>query len=172
MPDSLAERLKRLADAQANEQKAEDDVKAFQARVNQFISDHARGEFAKLQDQLKSQSEAVNPHLGDDLPKFQWNGGSQFVQQGNFVAGIHFEKPISNSPANRLTISIGPNPFGMYAPWFRPPKPIVRRLQAAATNELDGIVWTGDFGEVTTEELVGIILESLTAYYLENKPKH
>lgn len=96
MSDSLAERLKRLANEQVNEQKAEEDVKAFQARVNQFISDHAPGEFAKLKDQLKSQTEAVNLHLETIRPSFN---GTAAVSLSNKVT-------LSQASISRSRLSI------------------------------------------------------------------
>lgn len=44
-----------------------------------------------------------------------------------------------------------------------------RRLQAAASDDLTSIVWVGDLGELTSVQLVGIMLEQLTVYYLKHK---
>jgi hypothetical protein len=52
-----------------------------------------------------------------------------------------------------------------------PPEPERYRLQAAASNSLETIVWTGDLGELTSEKLVDFIIEQLTTYYLRIKPK-
>jgi hypothetical protein len=51
------------------------------------------------------------------------------------------------------------------------PEAIRYLLQAAANDNLDGIVWVGDLGELTTEQLCEFILENLTEYYLENRPQ-
>ena len=163
----LADRLKRRVQQQAKEQQGEETLRTFQERVNSFISDHARREYEQLQVQLKALIDQVNPAI-NNLPPFQFTQGSGMIQQGNCVAFIHFDKPIVNQPHNQLMISFGPHPNNMY--FEEPPAPIRYRLHAAATDSLDGIVWVGDLGELTTARLCDFILENLTDYYLEHKP--
>jgi hypothetical protein len=168
MPDSLAERLKKLAEQQAKGQAAEHEVRSLQERVNAFISDNARPEYDRLQLQLQKRINEVNPDIGD-LPPFQFNPGTRMIQQGNCVAFLNFDKPILNGPQNQLMISFGPHPHNIY---FDEPPPATRyRLHAAATDSVDSIVWVGDLGELTSAQLSDFILEHLTQYYLEHKPK-
>jgi len=53
MSESLAERLKQLAEEKASGNAAEQDAKQFQERVNKFISDNATPEFERLKVLLK-----------------------------------------------------------------------------------------------------------------------
>jgi hypothetical protein len=149
MSDSLAERLKKLADDKMKQRAAEEDIQAVQVRVNAFIAENARTEFTKLQE----------------------HPGSQMIQQGNCVSGIHFDQPYVNGPNNRLLVSFGTHPNAMYFSEADRPEAIRYLLQAAANDNLDGIVWVGDLGELTTEQLCEFILENLTEYYLENRPQ-
>lgn len=169
MSDSLAERLKKMAEKQSHSETAHEKVKAFQEQVNAYISEHARPEYDRLLAQLRTLVEQVNPSIGD-LPKFQFSQmmGSQSIQQGNCVAFLYFDKPILNQPNNQLLLSFGPHPHNLYLD--EPPPSIRYRLQAAASDALDGIVWVGDLGELTTPQLADFILEQLTNYYLEHKP--
>jgi hypothetical protein len=170
MSDSLAERLKKLADDKMKQRAAEEDIQAVQVRVNAFIAENARTEFTKLQEQLKKRIDEVNPQIGD-LPKYEYHPGSQMIQQGNCVSGIHFDQPYVNGPNNRLLVSFGTHPNAMYFSEADRPEAIRYLLQAAANDNLDGIVWVGDLGELTTEQLCEFILENLTEYYLENRPQ-
>jgi hypothetical protein len=167
MADSLADRLKRLADEKEKGKAAEAEVFAVQERVNSFISDNAKPEFVRLQAQIKTRIDEINPQLGE-LPRFEYSEGGGMIQQGNCVAFIHFDKPILNDPNNQLMVSFGPHPNNMY--FHGPPAAIRYRLHAAATDSISGIVWVGDLGELTTAQLSDFILENLTTYYLENKP--
>jgi hypothetical protein len=60
------------------------------------------------------------------------------------------------------------NPNNIY--FAEPPAAIRYKLEAAATESLDAIVWTGDLGTLTTAQLSDFILETLTTYYLQHKP--
>ncbi|MGA2336745.1 MAG: hypothetical protein ABSG08_15365 [Terriglobales bacterium] len=167
MTDPLADRLKKLATHQQQTLKAEKDVQEFQRRVNDFISDRARPEYDRMLTLLKKRIEEVNPALGD-LPPFKFAG--QEVEQGNTAAYLYFDKPILNAPQNRLGLSFGPHRnvifFGFgEEPW----EPVRYYLHAAASDTLDSIVWVGDLGEITSENLVDLILENLTTYYLQHK---
>ena len=167
MSDSLADRLKRKLEQQARGQQEEQSVRGLQERANAFISDNARPEYERLQSQLQTQIELVNPSIGQ-LPPFQFVQGSGMIQQGNCVAYIHLDKPIVNQPNNQLLVSFGPHPNNIY--FDDPPAPIRYRLHAAVNNSIDKIVWVGDLGELTTAQLSEFILETLTDYYLEHKP--
>jgi hypothetical protein len=107
------------------------------------------------------------PEIGE-LPQFRFVKGSGMIQQGNCISYIHFDMPIVNNPANQLLVSFGPHPNNMY--FDGPPSAIRYRLEAAATDALDNIVWVGDLGTLTTAQLSDFILENLTSYYLEHKP--
>ena len=166
MSDPLTDRLKRLAEQHAKGKQAEQDVHAFQERVNKYISEHARGEYDNLLRLVKERVEKVNPSLGT-LP--QYKVGSQQVTQGNMAAYLIFDKPIMNMPNNQLVISIGgagPDIFYDFGPR---PEPIRYRMQAAAADDFSRIVWTGDLGELMSEQLVDLVLEQLTSYYLEQQ---
>lgn len=168
MPDSLAERLKKLAEQQSLGQAAVRDARSLQEQANAFISDNARPEYEKLLASLRSRIEQVNPDIGS-LPPFQFAQGGM-ITQGNCVAFLHFDKPIVNRSENQLLVSFGPHPNNMY--FLSEPPPASRyRLSAAATDSLDGIVWLGDLGELTSDQLSDFILENLTSYYLEHKPR-
>lgn len=168
MSDPLAERLKKLAAQQEQGKKAERDVQEFQQRVNAFISDKARPEYERLLGLLQQRIAEVNPSLGD-LPRFTYQAGRQAVEQGNVAAYILFDKPILNAPDNRLLLSFAPHQSAIYYGFTERPEPIRYSLQAAASNSMDRIVWVGDLGELTSEQLTDFILEQLTTYHLENK---
>ncbi len=165
MTDNLANRLKALAQEHARGKQAEVDQHKFQEQVNAFISDHARPEYDNLIRLLKERAEQMNSSLAD-LPKFV--PGGYLIQQANMALYFHFDKPIMNSPENALVFSIGPAPNTMYF-LGPPPEPLRYRLHAAASDDLSGIVWLGDLGEVKSAQLVDIMLEQLTVYYLEHK---
>ena len=167
MSESLADRLKRLSQQRSNEQQAELETKKFHERVNSFISDHSRPEYDRLLTIIKKRIDEVNPDIGD-LPKFQVVQSGEIVEQGNAAAYLNFDKPILNAPNNALLVSFGAHRNAMYM-LSSPPAPERYRLQAAATNALDRIMWVGDLGELTSEQLVDFIIEQLTRYYLEHK---
>ena len=170
MSDSLADRLRRLAEQERRGREAEQEVANFQERVNNFISDKAQPEYDRLLSMLKKRLEEINPNLGTDLPQFEFNLSSRMIQQGNSVAMIHFDKPIMNRPDNALLVSFGPHPHAHYF-LEAPPASKRYRLQAAGSDSLDRIVWVGDLGELETQQVVEFIIESLTTYYLEHKPR-
>jgi hypothetical protein len=167
MSDPLAERLKKLSEQHIREQQAETDTRNSQERVNAFISDRSRPEFDHLLSVMKSRVEEVNPNIGN-LPKFEVIQNGSTIQQGSFAAYVHFDKPILNLPNNALLVSFGAQPNAMYFFESERPAPDRYRLQAAASNSLDRIVWVGDLGELTSEQLADFILEHLTEYYLEH----
>jgi hypothetical protein len=169
MSNSLADRLKRLAAEQNREHQAGQDVKAFQERVNTYISDHARPEYEALLNEIRILVDQVNPDMGD-MPPFQYQGGMTTVQQGNCVAALYFDKPIINMAKNQLLVAFGPHPNNMY--FDAPPSPVRYHMVAAASDSLDSIVWVGDLGEMTTKQLSEFVLEQLTDYYLKHKPGH
>jgi ABC-type transporter Mla subunit MlaD len=166
--DPLADRLKKLAEQHAKGKQAEQDVKAFQERVNKYIADNARAEYQNLLRLLKERVDKVNPTLGS-LP--QYVVGQQQVQQGNMAAYLTFDQPIMNLPNNALVVSIGfgPNTAIMLGIFGPPPAPVRFRMQAAAADDFSRIVWTGDLGEIKSEQLVDVVLEQLTTYYLEHQ---
>ena len=165
MPDNLADRLRNLANVHTQGKQAEVNRQKFQEQVNTFISDKARPEYENLVRLLKERAEQMNSQIGD-LPKFTPTG--YFIQQGNMALYYHFDKPIMNAPNNALLFSVGPVPNAMYF-FGPPPQPVRYQLQAAASDDFTKIVWTGDLGELTSAQLVDVVLEQLTVYYLENK---
>lgn len=167
MSESLADRLKRLSQQQSNEQHAELETKKFQESVNAFISDQSRPEYDRLLTIIKKRVEEVNPEIGD-LPQFQVVQNGEIIEQGNAAAYLNFDKPILNAPNNALLISFGAHRNAMYM-LSSPPAPDRYRLQAAGSNALDRIMWVGDLGELTSEQLADFIIEQLTRYYLEHK---
>jgi hypothetical protein len=169
MSDSLADRLKRLSQQHAQIQRGETDVRNFQEKVNAFVSEHSRREYERLLAVITKRAGEVNPEIGD-LPKFQVTQNGATIEQGNTAAYLHFDKPILNAPDNALLVSFGAQ-RNMVAMFFDepPPTPDRYRLQAAASDSLDRIVWVGDLGELTSEQLADFVLEHLTEYYLEHK---
>jgi hypothetical protein len=165
MSDQLADRLKRLAEQHAKGKRAESDEIAFQQRVASFISGNARGEFERLLRLVKENAERVNPTLGE-LPQYRLAG--HMVQQGNMAAYFSFDQPIINHPDNALMLTVAPAPNTIYF-FGDAPEPVRFRMQAAASDQLDRIVWVGDLSEVSSEQLADLALEQLTTYYLENK---
>lgn len=165
MSDNLSDRLKNLAAEHAKGKQAETEHQKFIEKVNTFISDNARTEFDSFVRLLKARAEQMNTEIGD-LPKFE--PGGYFIEQGNMALYYHFDKPIMNAPDNRFLLSIGPGPNTMYF-FEHPPAPVRYQLQAAASDDLTCVVWTGDLGEVTTAQVVDTMLEQLTMYYLEHK---
>jgi hypothetical protein len=166
MSDALADRLKKLAEQKRTDDTQEQQVRNFQERVNEFIANKARPEYERFLTLIQQRIAEVNPSLGD-LPPFQYS--PLLIQQGNAAAFTHFDKPILNQPNNALLLSFGPHPHAMYL-LSEPPPSRRYRLQAAASDSLDRIVWTGDLGELETEQLADFILEHLTQYYLDHKP--
>jgi len=162
--DPLSDRLKHLAEQHAKGKQAEKDAVAFQERVNKYIADNARGEYDNLLRLINARVEQINPTLGALQP---YHFGGQWVSQGNMAAYLTFDKPIVNLPDNALVISIGPGPNTFY-PFDDPPRPVRYRMHAAAADDFSRIVWVGDLGEVKTEQVIDLVLEQLTAYYLEH----
>lgn len=169
MSDHLADRLKQLSQQHAKEQQEQRESANFQERVNKFISDQSRPEFERLLIIIKARVEQLNPNIGD-LPQFQIVENGRTIQQGNAAAYLLFEKPIMNAPQNVLAITFGPLRNAMYF-LSAPPDPRRYRLHAAASDSLDQIVWLGDLGELSSEQLAEFIIENLTTYYLEHKPR-
>ncbi|MCI0622073.1 MAG: hypothetical protein L0387_10460 [Acidobacteria bacterium] len=167
MSDSLADRLKRLSEQHTKGQKAEHEVKDFQNRVNGFIAEQSKPEYDRVLALIRKRVEEVNPDIGD-LPKFQVRQNGEVIEHGNAAAYVYFDKPILNAPDNALLITFGPHQNAMYF-LEAPPAPERYRLQAAASDGLDHIVWVGDLGELVSEQLVDFILEHLTQYYLQCK---
>lgn len=173
MPDneSLAERLNRLAREKKLEQEAEKQVEKTQDEINQFIIANARSEFDRFVQALEVKVAEVNPAL-KDLPTFEFTraGVGPHVRQGNSAAYMTFIQPISNAPPIVLRLSFGRAP-GMYLDFFsEPPEPERYELQPAMESGPDRIVWTGDLGEVSSDQLTDFILNHLTEYYLEHRP--
>jgi hypothetical protein len=73
-----------------------------------------------------------------------------------------------NLPNNALIISVGAGPNTFY-PFGDPPEPVRYRMQAAASDNFERIVRVGDLGEVKSEQVVDLVLEQLTTYYLGNQ---
>jgi len=167
MADNLADRLRQKAEEQHKAEQAQHDKNAFQQKVNAFITENARPEYEKFAEQLRKKIDEINPHIGD-LPKYQWDGA--MLQQGNCVAGHYFTQTFTNRPENRLQISFATHPHVIYFSQ-QPPRPRVYKMQAAATDQLDGMVWVGDAGELSTDQLVDFVFENLTDYYLRHKPR-
>lgn len=167
MSDPLAERLKKLSDQHTKDQEADADARSFQEKVNTFISEHSRAEYDHLLAVVQKRVDEVNPQIGD-LPKFQITQNGSTIQQGNAAAYLHFDKPILNRPENALLLSIGSNASAFYL-GYEPPAPVRYRLQAAASDSLDRIVWVGDLGELISEQLADFVLEHLTEYYLSHR---
>lgn len=169
MSDPLAERIRKLSEQHAKDRHAEADARSFQDKVNTFISDRSRPEYDRLLTIIKNRINEINPKIGD-LPKFQMAQNGSTVEQGNVAAYVHFDKPILNLPNNALLISFGSHPNAMYVfDESARPEPVRYRLQAAAHDSFEHIVWTGDLGELTSEQLADFILEYLTEYYLTHK---
>jgi len=64
MSESLAERLKRLANEKAGTVAAKQAGADFQARVNSFINDNVKPEYERLKTLLKEKIDEANPNLG------------------------------------------------------------------------------------------------------------
>jgi hypothetical protein len=169
MPDRLADRLKRLSQQHSQMQRSETDERNLREKANAFISERSSPEYERLLAIITKRAGEVNPEIGD-LPKFRVTQNGATIEQGNTAAYLHFDKPIINAPDNALLISFG-SQRNMIAMFFdeAPPAPDRYRLQAAASDALDGIVWVGDLGELTSEQLADFVLEHLTEYYLEHK---
>lgn len=166
MPDSLADRLNQRQQQRQQAEQNQADKAAFQNRVNEFISDHARPEYDRMMVSLEQRVAQVNAGL-QGLPPFRLGGG--MVTQDNCTASWYFDKPILNAPNNRLTIGVGTSINAIYFMSERP-APEQYYFHAAANNSLDGIVWVGDEGEFTSDGLIDFTLEKLTEYYFINKP--
>jgi hypothetical protein len=167
MSDSLADRLKKKAEERRLAEQSARDTIAFQEQVNAYISDHAQTEYDSVLVQLKERIGKVNADLGE-LPPYQWQ--AMMIVQGNCVASLAFTKPIVNRPNNQLLVAFGMHPQAIYFMEERP-EPVRYRMHAAATDTLDGIVWVGDADELTSAQLVEFVLENLTEYYLQHKPR-
>lgn len=166
MADSLGDRLRQKAEEVRSEEQQARDRRASQEKANEFISEHARSAYEQFLQELQRQIQEVNSEIGS-LPPFIWQG--MMVQQGNCIASFSFYQPYTNRPENRLQIGIGTHPNAMY--FEGRPDPIRYELQAVATGQLDGIVWTQSYGEeLDNRGLAEFVLENLTDYYLQHKP--
>ena len=168
MSDPLAERLRKLALQKVQGEQADKDEHARLERAFALISDNARAEFDRLIVVVAKRAEELNPQIGD-LPKYNVSPSQHMVEQGNAAAYLVFDKPILNRPENALLLSFGPHRNAMFIFDRQPPAPVRYRLEAAATDAIDGIVWVGDLGELDTQRLADMVLEILTTYYLEHK---
>lgn len=171
--ESLADRLNKLAQQRKAEQEAEKQVQKTQEEVNQFIFGHARPEFENLLNILERKTAEVNPGLRD-LPKFGFRRGgiAPHIQQGNVAAFLSFIQPMLNAPPIVLRLSFGREPGGVYIDFFdsAPPEPERYEVTPAMEVSPDRIVWTGDLGEISSEQLSEFVLSHLTEYYLEHRP--
>ena len=167
MPESLADRLKRLASKRTYTRDAEQTIREARGRSEAFISDHAQTEFEKLQARLRTLIDEINPTLSN-LPMYQFSADGMIVQ-GNYFVMLDFDKPIPNRSDNRLLVSFGPHSQGIH---FSTEPPVSRRfeLYAGCNDAIDEIRWMGDFGELSTDQLSEVMLESLTRYYLDYWP--
>lgn len=167
MSESLADRLKRLATKRTFPPDAEQAKTEVQGRLEAFISDHAQPEFEKLQARLQSLVDELNPTL-TDLPKYQFSANGM-VQQGGYSVILYFDKPIPHRSDNRLLVSFGPHPQGAHLQ-TEPSESRRFELYAGCNSAIDEIRWMGDFGELSTDQLAELMLESLTRYYLDYWP--
>ena len=168
--ESLADRLNRLAEQKKIEQEAEKQVQKTQEQINQFIFASAKPEFDRLLSILEAKIKEVNPAL-EGLPQFEFMKGGLYIKQGNVAAFLSFIQPIMNAPPIVLRLSFGREPGGMYADFFsEPPEPERYELQPAMETSPDRIVWTGDLGEIPSDQLSEFVLNHLTEYFLEHRP--
>ncbi len=167
MSESLADRLKRLATRRTPPPDAEQTEREAHGRAEAFISGYAQPEFEKLQARLKSLVDETNPALSD-LPKYQFSANGM-VQQGNYCVMLYFDKPIPDRSFNRLLVSFGPHPQETHF-LTEPPESRRFELYAGCNNAIDEIRWMGDFGDLSTNQLAEVMLESLTRYYLDYWP--
>lgn len=163
---SLADRLKEMARQQEARIAGEHAVEVTQERINEFISRNARPEFDRLLRVVGDKISEVNPAL-DNLPHFVPNSDNSMIMQGSVAAFIHFDKPMTNAPDNRLLITFGFRPDAMFFDEDARPDTLRYVLQAAATEDLGTIVWEGQLGELNSEQLADFTLESLTTYFLD-----
>jgi hypothetical protein len=168
--ESLADRLNRLAQQKRRDQEAEKQVQVTQEQINQFIYREARPEFGRLLEILEEKIPPVNEAL-KDLPKFELRKSGPYIKQGNAAAYLSFMQPIMNAGPILLRLSFGREPEGMYADFYsRPPEPERYELLPGMERNPDRIVWTGDLGEIASNDLAAFVLTHLTEYYLEHKP--
>jgi len=170
--ESLADRLNRLAQQKKVEQVAQKQAQRTQEEVNQFIFANARPAFDNLLNILENKVSEVNPSLRD-LPQFQFRRGGvgPYAKQGNMAAFLSFIQPMINALPIVLRISFGREPEGFYADFdSTPPEPERYQLQPAMERSPDRIVWIGDLGEISSEQVADFILSHLTEYYLEHRP--
>lgn len=163
MSDSLADRLKKLSQQQREEKQAEFDVEERQKRINNFVAEKSGAEYERLLTLIQARIEEVNPQIGA-LPQFRVLRQGEF-EQGNACAYLYFDNPFLNMPNNRLLMSFGPHRNAIYV-FDDPPETERYEMQAAVSDSFDKIVWTGDLGDLTSENLADFVLEGLTRYYL------
>src|SRR5436309_1478303 len=163
--ESLADRLNRLAEQKKLENEAEKQVQRTQDEINQLIFAKARPDFDHLLQVLEKQVSEVNPAL-QGLPEFQFRKGGPYVRQGNVAAYLSFIQPILNAPPIVLRLSFAREPEGIYADYFGgPPEPERYELQPAMLRGPDRVVWAGDLGEMSSEQLSEFVLKHLTEYF-------
>lgn len=166
--DSLAERLNRLAQQKREEMKAESQVHLTEQQVNDFICNNARDEYEHLLQIIASRVDEVNKSL-DQIPPFQFQRNGPYVKQGNSAAFLSFHQAFLNAGPIHFRLSFGREPGGFYADEFsEPPSPERYALEPAMEKNPDHIVWSGDLGEMSSEQLCDFILQHLTEYYLEH----
>jgi hypothetical protein len=165
--------LNRLAQQKRAEQDAEKQVQRTQEQVNQYILGNAKAEFENLLNVLERRVSEVNPDLRD-LPRFEFGRGGPgpHMQQGNVAAYLLFYQPMLNTGPIIVRLSFGREPGGVYLDIFDSPPPEPERYEIHPAMEIspDRIIWTGDLGEISTEQLAEFVLSHLTEYYLDHKP--
>lgn len=169
--ESLADRLNRLAQQKKLEHEAEKQVQRTQEQIGQYIVANAKPEFDRFLQALEAKISEINPAL-KDLPSFEFMKGgiSPHVKQGNSAAYLSFMQPVMNAPPILLRLSFARAP-GMYLDIFSgPPEPERYQLQPAMEVEPDRIVWSGDLGDLSSDELVDFVLNQLTQYFLDHRP--
>ena len=166
--ESLAQRLNQLAKHKRQEHEAESQVHLTEQQVNDFIIQNAQQEYQRLLGAVAGRVEEVNKSL-DQIPPFQFRRNGPYVRQGNSAAYLAFEQIFLNAGPIHFRLSFGREPEGFYADVFsEPPVPKRYALEPAMERNPDRIVWSGDLGEMTSEQLCDFILQHLTEYYLEH----
>lgn len=169
--DFLADRINRLAKERKAQQDAENQAKLTQEQINQFIISNAKPEFHRLLSALEQKISNINSSL-QGVPEFQFRSNGPYVRQGNSAAYLNFEQMFANADPIHFVLSFGREPEGVYADFFStPPAPERYYLQPAMEHNPDRIVWMGDLGEMSSEQLCDFLLEHLTEYYFEHSSR-
>jgi hypothetical protein len=167
--DPLADRIQKLAEARAAAKNAEASVTSTQAEAQKFLYENARPQYEHVLKILQDRIQTVNPQI-QAVPQYVYSTGQHCVVQGNVAAYLLYSQLILNAGPINLRISFGAQPRAFYIDRSSAPRPEHYTLEPAVEKEVAfKIVWMGDLGKLTSEQLAEFVLQHLTEYFLDHQ---